>query len=306
MKYILISIIIPVYKNYEMFFRNLKNNKKYIDVCEVLVMNDYPQEKIAKEVKQIIPDAITIDNELNLGFGSNVNAGVKKAKGEFVLLLNSDVILKDDSFKKSVEVFKKDKSLFALSFAQYESDGKLIGANRGFFQDGLINHDRQLITDNRRLTTNFWAEGGSSIFRKSLFLKLGSFDQLYNPFYWEDIDLSYRAWKSGYKIYYYPAVKVQHYHESTIGKFFQKSSIMKTAYRNQFIFNWKNITDQDLFIKHLLFLPILLIRSIFTGNLILLQGFFLALVLLPKIIGSRKKAVKLFRKKDKEILDLFK
>jgi len=192
-----------------------------------------------------------------------------------------------------------------LSFAQYESDGKLIGANRGFFKDGLINHDRQLITDNRRLTTNFWAEGGSSIFRRNLFIELGSFDQLYNPFYWEDIDLSYRAWKSGYKIYYYPVVKVQHHHESTIGKFFQKSSILKTAYRNQFIFNWKNITDTDLLAKHLFTLPIILLKSLINGNWLLLKGFFLALIRLPKIFESRQKTIKLFKKTDREILDLF-
>ena len=301
----MISVIIPVYKNYEMFFRNLKNNKKYFADCEVVVMNDFPQEKIANKVKQIIPEAITIDNEINLGFGSNVNTGVKKASGEFILLLNSDVILKDDSFKKSLEEFKKDRNIFATSFAQYESDGKLVGANRGYFKDGLIYHDRQLISDNRQPITNFWAEGGSSILRKDLFLKLHGFDPLYDPFYWEDIDLSYRAWKSGYKIYYFPQVKVQHFHESTIGKFFQKSSILKTAYRNQFIFNWKNLTDRDLFFKHLLFLPILLIRSMLTGNLILLQGFFLGIVLLPKIIESRKKAVKSFIKTDEEILSIF-
>ena len=136
----LISIIIPVYKNYEMFFNNLKNNKRYFSGCEIVVMNDFPNEKIAAKVRAIIPKAVAVDNDKNLGFGSNVNLGVKKAKGDLVFLLNSDVILKDDSFKKSVQEFKKDKNIFALSFAQYESDGKLVGSNRGFFKDGLIYH----------------------------------------------------------------------------------------------------------------------------------------------------------------------
>ncbi|OGK47815.1 hypothetical protein A2963_03105 [Candidatus Roizmanbacteria bacterium RIFCSPLOWO2_01_FULL_40_13] len=302
----MISIIIPVYKNYGLFFNNLRNNQKYFAGCEVIIMNDYPQEKIAKKVKEIIPKAVAVDNKKNLGFANNINSGVKRAKGEYVLLLNSDVILKDDSFKKTVEQFKQDNKVFALSFAQYESDGKLVGGNRGYFMNGLINHMRQAKTDDRKVIFNFWADGGSSIFKKDLFLKLGSFDRLYNPFYWEDVDLSYRAWKAGYKVYYCSQVKVRHYHESTIGKYFQKTSILKTAYRNQFIFNWKNLTDKDFILNHLLALPKLLLISLVRGNWPFLQGFFLALFKLPKVIKSRKKTLKFFKKTDKEILALFK
>jgi len=301
----MISIIIPVYKNYDLFFENFRKNMNYFDGCEVIVMNDYPGEKIAQEVSRISSNTLVIDNEKNLGFGSNANAGVKKSRGEFIFLVNSDVILKDDSFKKSVAEFKKDKHLFALSFAQIESNGKLVGSNRGYFRDGLINHSRALHSSLLTPQANFWAEGGSSIFRRDLFLKLDGFDPLYNPFYWEDIDLSYRAWKMGYKILYYPRVKVQHYHESTIGKYFQKSAILERVYRNQFIFNWKNLSDKDLQVKQLIYIPILLLRSIVDGNWTLLKGFFLALTKILKIFATRKKIVKLFVKADKEILNKF-
>ena len=121
-------------------------------------------------------------------------------------------------------------------------------------------------------------------------------DELFNPFYWEDIDLSYRAWKAGYKITYDPNIKVEHHHESTIGKYFDRSNILKIAFRNQLIFQWKNLTDRDLIIKHLFNLP----RFVF------FPGFFNALVRLPKILQARKKTVKLFVKSDREILDKFK
>ena len=51
-----ISIIIPVYKNYEMFFKFLEINKKYFSGCEVIVMNDYPGENITKKTKKIYPN----------------------------------------------------------------------------------------------------------------------------------------------------------------------------------------------------------------------------------------------------------
>lgn len=290
-----ISIIIPVYKNYEMFYSYLEINKKYFDGCEVIIMNDYPQENITKSVKKIYSQAIIHNNKKNLGFAGNVNKGVLKAKRNYVFLLNSDVVLKDNSFLKSLDYFKKDKNIFAIGFAQIEKNGKIVGSNRGYFQNGFINHSHQLTTGQSPII-NFWAEGGASIFRKKIFIKLGMLDNLYNPFYWEDIDLSYKAWKAGYKIFFAPFIKVEHHHESTISKYFKQKRILKTAFRNQLIFQWKNLTDKNLIINHLIHLP----KYIFT------PGFFNALIKLPKILKSRKETKKLFKKTDKEILSLFK
>ena len=295
MKIYPISIIIPVYKNYEMFFKYLEINKKYFEGCEVIIMNDYPLETITRQVKKIYSDAIVIDNKKNLGFASNVNRGILKSARNYIFLMNSDVVLIDNSFLHALDHFKKDQNLFAVGFAQIEKDGKIVGANRAYFQNGLINHSYKLVTSHQQPISNFWAEGGSSIFNKKLFIGLGLLDELYNPFYWEDIDLSYRAWKAGYKILYDPNIKVEHNHESTIGKYFDKSIILKIAFRNQLIFYWKNLTDPDLIFKHLFNLP----------KFIFLPGFFDALVKLPKILKSRKKTVKLFIKSDKEILSLF-
>lgn len=293
-----ISIIIPVYKNYEMFFKHLEINKKYFDGCEVIIMNDYPLENITRQVQKIYPLSIVINNKKNLGFAGNVNKGVNLSKRPFVFLMNSDVVLKDNSFINSLEYFKKDKKLFGIGFAQEEIDKKIVGANLGYFKNGFINHfyrPSNHITNNQ-LTINFWAEGGSSIFRRKLFIDLGMLDELYNPFYWEDIDLSYRAWKNDYTISFTKDVLVEHHHESTIGKYFDKQRILKIAFRNQLIFQWKNITDKNLLINHLINLP----KHIFT------PGFFDALLLIPKILKERKKVVKLFKKTDKEILDKFK
>jgi len=290
-----ISIIIPVYKNYQMFFKFLEINKKYFEGCETVIMNDYPQENITRQVKKIYPEAIVVNNKKNRGFAGNVNKGVKLAKKRYVFLMNSDVVLRDESFKNTIIHFKKNKKLFAVGFAQIEKDGRIVGANKGYFKDGFINHLHQPTTNHQSPTTNFWAEGGASIFDRKLFLKLGSLDDLFNPFYWEDIDLSYRAWKSGYQIIFDPNILVEHHHESTIGKYFQQQKILRTAFRNQLYFHWKNLTDKDLLIKHFFGL----IRNIFR------PGFFDALLNLPKILKERRKTVRMFIKTDKKILSKF-
>jgi GT2 family glycosyltransferase len=289
-----ITIVIPVYKNYDVFLKYFEINRKYFAGCEIIVINDYPQDNINKQVKKILPEAIIVNNKKNLGFAGSVNKGILQTKRDYIFLMNSDVILQNSSFLKALEYFKKDQKLFAVGFAQIEKDGSIVGANHFYFKDGLINHFH-LSSNINQPTFNFWAEGGSSIFRKRLLIDLGLFDKLYNPFYWEDIDLSYRAWKAGYKVLYDPNIKVQHHHESTIRKYFNKSEIQKIAFRNQLIFHWKNLTDRDLIFKHLLNLP----------RLIFFPGFFDALMRLPKILKSRKKTIELFVKGDKKIIDQF-
>lgn len=288
-----ISIIIPVYKNYALFYKYLRANKKYFGGCEVVVVNDYPEENITKPVKKIYPEARVFNNNKNLGFAGAVNRGITKSKRDYILLMNSDVVLKDDSFIKALDLFRKNVRLFAVGFSQLEKNGSIVGANRGYFKNGFVHHAG---TKSNRVSDNFWAEGGASMFKKTLLKKLGLFDPLFNPFYWEDIDLSYRAWKAGYEIKFMPSVIVEHHHESTIGKYFDQSKIMKTAFRNQLLFHWKNLTDKDLLWQHLIRLPLHILKP----------GFLEALLALPQIVPARKKALKLFKKTDKKVLSKFK
>lgn len=290
-----ISIIIPVYKNYQMFYQFLNINKKFFEGCEIIVANDYPLENITKEVKKIYEKIKVFNNKKNLGFAGNVNKGVKKATREYIFLMNSDVLLRDNSFLKSINHFKKNKKLFAVGFAQIEKDGRIVGGNLAYFKNGFINHQGVDIKKINSPCINFWAEGGASIFRRSLFIKLGMLDETFNPFYWEDIDLSYRAWKSGYQIIFDKDILVEHHHESTIGKYFQQKKILRIAFRNQLFFHWKNLTDKKLLFSHLINLPKQITRP----------GFFEALKELPKILSLRKKTIKKFVKTDQEILDQF-
>lgn len=298
-----ISIIIPVYKNYEMFYRFLETNKKYMEGCEVIIMNDYPEEKITRQVSKIMETARVFDNKKNLGFAGNVNLGIRKSSRRYVMLMNSDVVLKDDKFLDSLNHFRTDRNLFAVSFAQVEADKTLVGANSGYFAKGFINHRKRAVSN---LSENFWAEGGTAIFRKSILDRIGLLDNLYNPFYWEDIDLSYRAWKAGYKILFDPGILVEHHHESTIGKYFDKSRVLKIAFRNQLIFQWKNLTDRDLLMSHCANLIKLALVSVLRMDKIFLTGFLTALSRIPEILRSRKKTTKLFIKTDCEILNKFK
>jgi len=279
----MISVVIPTYKNKEETIKNLKHNLPFLKGCEIVVINDNPQESLKPDF-DLFPQIKLIENDINLGFAGAVHKAIQQTKGDYIMLLNNDVLLIDTSFLKAENMLQKDTNLFAISFLQKEKNSVLVGKNQIFWKRGLFQHKK---ANNIKAGINSWAEGGSCILNKRLYEKIGGFDSLYSPFYWEDIDLSYRAWKNGYKILFEPNISVIHHHESTIGKLFKKKKIVEIAYRNQFIFTWKNIQDTSLLINHLAHLPIFLISQTIKGNFSILQGLISALFLLPLIIKQR-------------------
>lgn len=279
------SVVIPTYKNERILYKNLKHNLPYLKNCEVIVVNDDPTNSIKKTLDEFL-QIILIENEKNLGFSGAVNKGIKKATESFVMLLNDDVRLLNNSFEKTTDNFKDNSDLFAVSFAQKEVDDKVVGKNKIFFNKGFFNHKK---ADDLDFGINGWAEGGSAIFDREKIISLGFFDEIYSPFYWEDVDLSYLAWKKGYTIVFDPKIMVEHHHETTIKSHFDQNKIKTIAYRNQFIFMWKNLRSFKMISIHLIFLVKQIVQSFLRNDTVFLEGFYLALKKLPHIIDKRSK-----------------
>ncbi len=294
-----ISVIIPSYKNKELLINLLRHNLQFLKDCEVIVVNDYPQESLKNDLQEF-SEVILIENLENLGFAGTINVGVKAAKNDYVMLLNSDVKLLDTSYAKALEQFEKNTNLFAVTFAQKEKDQTIVGKNKVYWQNGFIQHSKALDFEFGKTA---WAEGGSCVIDKKKFLELNGLDQIFSPFYWEDVDLSYRAWKSGWEVIFDPTILVEHHHESTIGKYFDQNKIQTIAYRNQFIFNWKNLTNPDLLFKHQMLLGKHLVYYLLKGNMPFIKGFFQALIKLPVILKT--KYSRKWKLTDKEVLELF-
>jgi GT2 family glycosyltransferase len=298
----MISVVIPHYKGKEKLYTNLKHNLPFFKDCEIIIVNDYPEQSLKEEMKQLFPEVVVIENKKNLGFAGAVVVGIKQSKNPYVFLLNNDVVLKDDSFKSALAHFKEKTDLFAVSFKQIEKDEKHVGRNKIYWSHGFFRHSKG---DPGTHGINGWAEGGSMVFNKKKYEEIHGFDTLYSPFYWEDIDLSYRAWKAGYTIYFDSQVLVEHHHESTIATYFQKSRIDTIAYRNQLITIWKNISDFKYVVEHFIYLLKNLIIYPFKGQSAFVKGFWMAFLLLPQIMKKRKIQKKLWRKTDREIFEIF-
>ncbi len=302
-----VTVVIPNYNGEEILKKNLpvllravenyKNGK-----IDVVIVDDCSGDNSIQVVEEFIKEnknLTLIKSENNKGFSTNVNKGVKAAAGEIVVLLNTDVIANNSFLVPLLEHFS-DESVFAVGcMNESVEDGKIVLRGRGIgkWEKGFLMHRAGDLEKNNTL----WISGGSGAFRKKIWDKLNGLDEIYDPFYWEDIDISYGAQRAGFKALFEKRSVVRHEHEKgAIKSKYTPIQVKRIAYRNQFIFVWKN-GDLDKLLSNFLWLPYHLFNGL-KGDKALVLGFFDALLRLPRVLNSRANARKNFIISDKEVL----
>ncbi|MDO8503288.1 MAG: glycosyltransferase family 2 protein [bacterium] len=268
------SVIIPNWRGRKLLARNLPVVLK-CGFDEVIVVDDASPDDSLSFLEREFPQVKVIKHKTNRGFSQSVNDGVKVASGDIVFLLNLDVVPQGDIIESVVKHFQKNENVFGVSLHE-----KGFGWSRPTLAGGFIAHLPGRETKDSHKT--FWVSGGSGAFRKSLWDKLGGMDTLFSPFYWEDVDLSYRALRRGLKLIWEPEAMVLHKHESIINtEHFNPKKLFWIKDRNQLLFTWKHLTAWELISIHL---PGLLKRLTKPGYWIVLL---MALSRLPQLMKGR-------------------
>ncbi len=285
-----IEVIIPNYNGYDLISKNLPYVlnviSKYKNIALTFVDDGSDKEDYSRTLDYIENTRKKYDLEIKLirldknrGFSYAVNKGVFASNADLVVLLNTDVKPENKFLDFVLKDFLLNKDLFGVGCLDKSEEGKEIvlkGRGVGVWNKGFMQHSKGEVNKNN----TFWVSGGSSILKRDIFEKLGGFDELYNPFYWEDIDLSFRAQKTGYRVIFEKESAVIHEHsKGSIIKHYNTFQIKSIAYKNQFIFVWKNITDLNLIISHLMWLPYHFATAVLRKDTAFFNGFFLARVL---------------------------
>jgi GT2 family glycosyltransferase len=147
-----------------------------------------------------------------------------------------------------------------------------------------------------------YCTGCAVVYRRSMLENLGGFDESYSPFYWEDADLGYRAWKRGWKSLYQPACTVYHRHSASISKIPSDfTSVVKA--RNSLFFIWRNIEDRGLIAAHRRWLPFVLARRAGSGDTPFLKGWRQAFSRRAEASAARTRDAVSRKLSDREIFD---
>lgn len=253
------SLVIPNWNGRDLLERFLPSWIRAIENhpgSEIVIVDNGSDDGSAEWVASHYPDVRVVALPKNLGFGGGSNVGFREARNDIVVLLNSDMRVAWNFLDPLLAGFTDDK-VFAVSCQIFLRDKtkrrEETGLTQGWWQDGglRVSHREDPAVD--RLFPCFYGGGGSCAFDRRKFLELGGFDELLAPFYLEDTDLGYMAWKRGWKVLYEPGSVVHHEHRGTIGRKFSDEYIQGVLQKNFLLFVWKNIHSWPRLAAHFLF-----------------------------------------------------
>lgn len=285
------------------------------ETYEIIVVDDASTDGSIPILRAKFPKVKLIELEENHGFIKANNVGAKAAKGDMIVYLNNDIVLKIDSLKRMLVHFK-DPKVFGIAPKILKLDKKTIQAEFlgcDFILGTVVQTQPGMneIDTNRfnNPCTTFFAPLCASMIERKRLAELGYLDDVYSPFYWEEPDLSYRAYKRGWTVIYDPKAVVYHKHRTSLTKVFTQDELQLQELKTRFIFTWSNFSDPVILLKHFTFLPLVFIRSAFRGKyrtkrFLDVIAFFRALRAWRKILDKRADEKKHAKLSDREALDV--
>lgn len=252
---------------------------------EIIVVDNNSVDGSLEMLRNKFSEVQVIANKKNLGFAKANNQAIKVAKGEFILLLNPDTVVEADTFDKTVRFMTNHPEAGGLGVKMVDGSGKFLPESKrglptpaaAFYKifgfTALFPHSKRFseyykgyLNENEIHEVDVLA-GAFMLIRKKLLDQIGLLDESFFM-YGEDIDLSYRITKAGYKNFYFPETRILHYKgEST-----KKSSVnyVLVFYKAMLIFARKHFTGKNARLLTLL----IQISIYFRAFLALLSRFF--------------------------------
>ncbi len=216
------SLVIPVYGQHLLTFTCLKS---IADTCaahdiEVIVIDDCSPTEAAIELAKV-SGVQFVRNEKNLGFLRGCNRGVEFAGGEYVVILNNDIILTDGWLQAMADVFDRQKNVGMVGAKLIYPDGVLQEAGGIVWRDGSAwnvgRNDDANKPEYNYLREVDYCSGACLMLRRDFWISLGGFDERYIPAYYEDTDLAFRVREAGKRVIYQPRAVVVHFEGRSSG-----------------------------------------------------------------------------------------
>ncbi len=280
-----LSIIIVNYNVKEFLENALISIKKAIEGinAEIFVVDNASEDGSVEMVRQKFPDVHLIANTENLGFAKANNQALKLARGKYILLINPDTIVQEDTFKVLISFLESHPDCGMVGCKVLNPDGtlqlacrrsfptpwvaftKMVGLSSLFPKSKIFARYNLTYLDPNEVAEVDAVSGSFMMIRREVYEKIGGLDEDFFM-YGEDIDWCYRIKKAGWKIYYVPFTQIIHFKgEST-----KRSNIdeIRVFYEAMKIFVRKHYKEFAL-------LGVILRIGIFLRGLVALFGKFL-------------------------------
>lgn len=220
---------------------------------EIIVVDNNSTDGSCKMLLENYPKVQLIQNKNNTGFSKANNQGVAIAKGEYVLILNPDTVVAEDTFDLILDFAKSKQNLGILGAKLIDGTGKFLPESKRGIPTPAVSFNK-LFGVSSKQTGKYYAThlnenetgivdilvGAFMLLKRSVYIEVQGFDEDYFM-YGEDIDLSYKILNKGYQNFYYASTSVIHYKGESTKKdikylrYFHEA--MKIFYRKHFKLN---------------------------------------------------------------------
>lgn len=239
-----VTIIIPNY-----------NGKHFLPPCmealskqsyqefEVIVVDNHSTDGSTEYMEEYYPEVRIITLDKNRGFSAAVNAGIRQASTPYVILLNNDTIVDPYFVEELLRAVRKSPRIFSVSSKMIQMyHPELIDSAGDLYTLagwGICRGTGRPVNNYVQPDEIFSACAGASIYRRSVFRRIGYFDESHFA-YLEDLDVGYRARIYGYENRYCPTAVVRHVGSGTSGSKYNSFKVRLSA-RNSVWLIYKNM-----------------------------------------------------------------
>lgn len=260
-----LSLVITSYRNAELLKLCIDSVKKFSQGLdyEIIVADSATTEDTEMMMREDYPDVKFFPHKENVGFQALIKKAVENSQGDYILFLNGDIIVTENSIQKLLDFIKKNKGVGMAGPKLLNFNGTLQQSCFRFYRPSTIIYRRlpsffkkiKFIQkhldwflmqdfDHQKPRSVDWIMGSALMARKEAIEKVGLMDPKFFM-YMEDVDWCRRFWENGYAIVYYPYSQMNHYH----GRGSKKGGIFYSLFFNRL--TWIHILSAiKYFIKY--------------------------------------------------------
>jgi len=316
MKASALSIVIPNWNGRDLLETHIPSVwaalQGYEGQGELVVVDDGSSDDSVAFMKEHFPEVQLVVHPENRGFGPACLSGAQTARNPILILLNSDVSVEEDFIAPLVRPFQHD-TVFSTSPLIFEKTGQPrdVTISIPYLKRGKIRYRKfptELLVEKGADAPHPWytlfPSGGAFAVRRKNFLDLGGFDPLYHPFYYEDTDLGFRAWRRGWTCQVVPESHVTHHDRGTIARSFKRARVLTARRRNRLLYLCKNLTSNSALAKLLIFHCFRVLYRTLTLDWIAPLSTLSALPRIPMALRKRRLERDSMERSEAEIFDI--
>ena len=181
---------------------------------EIIIVDNASTDK-TQPLLAALRGPVIIRNDQNVGFVKAVNRGAAIAKGDCILLLNNDAVVRPGSMAAAIRTIQSAPDIGAVGARLVLPDGSLQEAGSIIWKDGsCLGYGRGLSPDDYQVSFRRdvdYCSGAFLLVKRNLYEDIGGLDETYSPAYYEEVDLCVRLWMKGFRVIYEPRAIVDHF-----------------------------------------------------------------------------------------------